>query len=156
MDRRLDAVLPKSGADVVATWAPGAGFDYVDVDNSLIGLWFPPHDGPEDYRFVARGVSNGRDVIVCVREHYTDASGLLRAAIIAVRLPGTPPPEFLGGAADNTLRKMGGAVPSGYQLEATANGWLLARKGGYHSARLTADIDLLTIQVGMAPAGFWR
>lgn len=157
---------PGRYAEAMREWAAASGWTYRDTADELVGRWYPPVNGIEDYRFVAEGVSNNCAVIVATHEAYLggftgndETSNLERGSLIAIRLPGRPPAQLLGSPreTERVMQSMGGFVPEPYQLEFRPDGWLLATRGGYHETkRLGQRIDMLTDQIGRAPAGFWQ
>jgi hypothetical protein len=152
-------------ADEIRAWAESAGWRYRDSADELVGRWFPTIDGLDEYRWVVDGDSNGFPVTVATRRTYfagytgTDESNRDITGLIAIAIPGRPPDEFLQSAykTELAIRALGGSVPERYELEFRTDGWLLAaRAGGHKLKRLRQQIDLLTMQLGMVPPGFWR
>jgi hypothetical protein len=170
LQRQKDVLVAGRGwrrqAEETREWAQAAGWRYRDSANELVGRWFPTIDGLDEYLWVVDGASNGLPVTVATRRTYlagytgkSEDSNRDFTGIIAIGIPGRPPEEFLQSPykTEQAIRALGGSVPEPYELEFRTDGWLIATRGGGHKLkRLRQQIDLLTMQLGMVPVGFWR
>jgi hypothetical protein len=169
LQREMDELIVgpswRRQAEETREWAQACGWRYQDSSDELVGRWFPTIDGLDEYLWVVEGVSNGFPVTVATRRTYlagyvgsSEDSNRELTGIIAVAIPGRPPAEFLQSPykTELAIRALGGSVPEPYELEFRTDGWLIAtRAGGHKLKRLRQQIDLLTKQLSMVPAGFW-
>jgi hypothetical protein len=102
---------------------------------------------------------NGIEVWTFEREwrDYTGGPNIVvyLMSMIAVHLPGLPPPDMRGQYIESAVRKLGGTVPSPYSL-GTVDDWLIATRHAHHNPTvLDGVVNVLTLQVASLPPGFW-
>ena len=149
-------------------WANEHGWTYQAKAPELVGRFRPPYaDGAEGYFHLLATKLHGLDVMAFERRTCrpapwggwttsgADEAYALDMAFVVVRLPGLPPPEFESRHPERAIRRLGGSVPSGWDLEFMGD-QLIAHRTKLDPGRLEAVAELLAIQVAAAPTSLWR